>query len=60
MSWISGTCSDDPEDRPTVVVFLKRPEGADPLPPSVEEDGKIIWVDAGSGSGFELPFPDNP
>lgn len=54
MSWLSGPCDDD--DPPgTFLVFEDRPEGSEE--PRVVREGNMVWVDSGSGPGFEVPVP---
>lgn len=54
MSWLSGSC--DPDDEGGVfLVFEERPEGSTEPPMVQSEDGRVIWIDSGSGPGFERP-----
>jgi hypothetical protein len=52
--WLSGGCADDAPP-PTIVVFEDRPEGSSE--PPVVRDGNIIWIDSGSGPGFDVRNP---
>jgi hypothetical protein len=57
MSWLSGSC--DPDDEGGMfIVFEERPEGSTEPPVVRSEGGRVIWIDSGSGPGFERPWPE--
>lgn len=54
--WLSGSCADD--EPGVFVVFENRPEQRSGPDVEASEDGHVIWMDTGSGPGYEAHSGD--